>query len=71
MSSNPVGLSITDERLDTILAVQIAVARLGEKPIHFWWNSDIADVDGGADLLQRMVGAEMALVLLSQAVSSR
>gem|GEM_PF-5704322 len=59
MSLNPVGLSITDERLDTILAVQIAVARLGEKPIHFWWNSDIADVNGGADLLQRMVGAEM------------
>lgn len=38
--------SITDTHLDMILAVQIAVARLGEKPLRFWWNSDIADVDG-------------------------
>lgn len=59
MSSKPAGMSLTDERLDTILAVQIVVARLGEKPFRFWWNSDIADVDGGTDLLQRMVGAEM------------
>jgi len=51
--------SVADNDLDTILAVQIAVARLGEKPFRFWWNSDIADVDGGADLLGRMVGAEM------------
>lgn len=61
MSSTAAATPITDERLDTILAVQIAVARLGEKPFRFWWNSDIADADGGADLLQRMVGAEMCL----------
>jgi hypothetical protein len=46
--------------LDTILTLQIAVARLGEKPMRFWWNSDIADADGGADLLHRLVAAEMA-----------
>ncbi|MEX2443105.1 MAG: BREX-6 system BrxE protein [Alkalispirochaeta sp.] len=49
-----------ETHLDTILTLQIAVARLGEKPMRFWWNSDIADADGGADLLQRLVGVEMA-----------
>jgi hypothetical protein len=54
--------------LDTILTLQIAVARLGEKPMRFWWNSDIADADGGADLLHRLVGPEMAPLSIVEGV---
>lgn len=51
---------ISEEKLDSFLATQLAIARLGEKPIRFWWNSDIVDIDGGADLLYRLVGETMA-----------
>lgn len=57
-----------DSELDQILALQIAVARLGERPLRFWWNSDIADIDGGADLLVRLVGKESAPLSVIQAL---
>jgi hypothetical protein len=60
MVEDRVNMSPTESQLDQILALQIAVARLGEKPFRFWWNSDVADVDGGADLLTRLVGQTMS-----------
>lgn len=51
---------ISEDSLDSILALHIAVARLGERPFRFWWNSDIVDIDGGTDLLSRLVSPDMA-----------
>lgn len=59
---------MNDSDLDQILALQVAVARLGEKPFRFWWNSDIADIDGGADLLVRLVGKEIAPLTVIEAL---
>ncbi len=42
--------------LDSILLIQLTVARLGEKELLSWWNTDICYKLGGADFLKRLVG---------------
>lgn len=59
---------MNDSDLDQIVGLQVAVARLGEKTFRFWWNSDIADIDGGADLLVRLVGKEIAPLSVIEAL---
>ncbi|MEI8093584.1 MAG: BREX-6 system BrxE protein [Spirochaetales bacterium] len=46
--------------LDEILLLQLTVARLGEKELMNWWNTDIAYQHGGYDFLTRLVGAAFA-----------
>ncbi len=46
--------------LDEILLLQLTVARLGEKELMNWWNTDIAYQHGGSDFLTRLVGAAFA-----------
>lgn len=51
---------MTDDIIDEILALQLTAARLGERELKGWWNSDIAHHLGGADFLTRLVGPVMA-----------
>ena len=46
--------------IDQILYVQLIIARLGEKELHNWWNTDIAYEMGGSDFLKRLVGEKLA-----------
>lgn len=48
------------KNLDHILHLQLAVARLGERELEAWWNTDIAYKLGGAGFLERIAGPEMA-----------
>lgn len=48
------------KELDGILALQLTIARLGEKELCAWWNVDLAYKLGGADFLRRLAGATMA-----------
>jgi hypothetical protein len=54
--------------LDAILLLQLTVARLGEKELMNWWNTDIVYKLGGADFLQRLVGPRMAPLSAGEAV---
>jgi len=46
--------------LDAILALQMVVARLGERELCNWWNVDLAYKLGGADFLGRLTDPVMA-----------
>lgn len=48
------------EKIDQLLLLQLAVARLGERELQGWWNTDIAYKLGGAGFLERIAGPEMA-----------
>lgn len=50
---------LTEDALDTILALQIAVAWAGEgrcdPPRLGWWETDLVDAEGGGDFLARLL----------------
>jgi hypothetical protein len=46
--------------MDKILHTQLIIARLGEKELMNWWNTDIAYEMGGADFLKRLLGETLA-----------
>lgn len=46
--------------IDKILYTQLIIARMGEKELMNWWNTDIAHEMGGADFLGRLLGKTMA-----------
>ena len=46
--------------LEPLMLLQLTVARLGEKELLGWWNTDIAYKLGGADFLNRLVGTKLA-----------
>lgn len=46
--------------IDKILHTQLIIARMGEKELMNWWNTDIAYEMGGADFLKRLVGETLA-----------
>jgi hypothetical protein len=48
------------QNIDTILHCQLTVARMGEKELMNWWNTDIAYEVGGATFLQDLLGETMA-----------
>jgi len=56
------------EKLDQILFLQLVVARLGEKELLSWWNTDIAFKFGGADFLARLVGKESAPLAAAEGI---
>jgi len=51
---------MTNNEIDTILYIQLVIARLGEKELMNWWNTDIAYEMGGGDFLERLLGKTMA-----------
>ena len=46
--------------IDKILYNQLIIARMGEKELMNWWNTDIGHEMGGADFLERLLGKVMA-----------
>jgi hypothetical protein len=46
--------------IDKILYTQLIIARMGEKELMNWWNTDIAFNLGGADFLKRLLGDTLA-----------
>ncbi|MBF0258411.1 MAG: BREX-6 system BrxE protein [Desulfamplus sp.] len=46
--------------IDKILYTQLIIARMGEKELMNWWNTDIAYEMGGADFLKRLLGDTLA-----------
>jgi len=46
--------------IDQILLYQLTVARLGEKELNNWWNTDMTYEVGGATFLQDLLGKTMA-----------
>ena len=54
--------------LDSLLLLQLTVARLGEKELLGWWNTDIVYKLGGADFLNRLVGSTFAPLAAGEAV---
>ncbi len=45
---------------DKILYTQLIIARMGEKELMNWWNTDIAFEGGGGDFLERLLGDTLA-----------
>jgi hypothetical protein len=56
--------------IDQILYTQLIIARLGEKELKNWWNTDIAYETGGADFLKRLVGEKLAPLSAAEAILS-
>jgi len=54
--------------LDKILHTQLIIARLGEKELMNWWNTDIAFNLGGADFLKRLVGNTLAPLAAAEGI---
>ncbi len=46
--------------LDKIFYTQLVIARLGEKELMNWWNTDVAYKLGGAAFLRRLLGKTIA-----------
>lgn len=44
------------DHFDEILRIQLILARLGERELLSWWNTDIAYKLGGSDFIQRLHG---------------
>ncbi len=54
--------------LDKIFHIQLIIARLGEKELMNWWNTDAAYKLGGAAFLQRLLGKTIAPLAAGEAV---
>jgi hypothetical protein len=54
--------------IDKILQVQLIIARMGEKELMNWWNTDIAHEMGGADFLKRLLGEILAPLSAGEAI---
>jgi len=54
--------------LDKIIYIQLVIARLGEKELMNWWNTDIAYELGGAAFLQRLLGNTIAPLAAGEAI---
>jgi hypothetical protein len=60
VNSDPLAVSLDDAALDEILAWQLLVAWAGERPQGGdprlgWWDTDLTDMAGGGDFLQRLL----------------
>ena len=53
---------------DEVLLILLTVARLGEKELMHWWNTDIAYKLGGADFLIRLVGPKTASLAAGEGI---
>jgi len=54
--------------IDKILYTQLIIARMGEKELMNWWNTDIAFEMGGADFLKRLLGDKIAPVAAGEGI---
>ncbi len=54
--------------LDKIFYTQLVIARLGEKELMNWWNTDVAYKLGGAAFLQRLLGKTIAPLAAGEAI---
>ncbi|MBF0231921.1 MAG: BREX-6 system BrxE protein [Desulfamplus sp.] len=54
--------------IDKILYTQLIIARMGEKELMNWWNTDIAYEMGGADFLKRLIGDTLAPLAAGEAI---
>jgi len=55
-------------RYRKILYLQLVIARLGEKELMNWWNTDIVYEIGGADFLKRLLGDTIAPISAAEGV---
>ncbi len=54
--------------LDKIFYTQLVIARLGEKELMNWWNTDVAYKLGGAAFLWRLLGKTIAPLAVGEAL---
>jgi hypothetical protein len=54
--------------IEKIFYIQLVIARLGEKEIMNWWNTDVAYELGGAAFLQRLLGKTIAPLAAGEAI---
>lgn len=54
--------------IDKILYTQLIIARMGEKELMNWWNTDIAHEMGGGDFLKRLLGGTLAPLSAGEAI---
>ena len=54
--------------LDKIFYTQLVIARLGEKELMNWWNTDVTYKLGGAAFLQRLLGKTIAPLAAGEAL---
>ena len=54
--------------IDKILYIQLIIARMGEKELMNWWNTDIAYEMGGADFLKRLLGDTLAPISAGEGI---
>ncbi len=54
--------------LDKIFYTQLVIARLGEKELMNWWNTDVTYKLGGAAFLQRLLGKTIAPLAAGEAI---
>jgi len=60
LGKNKTGIEMRASDIDKILHTQLVIARMGEKELMNWWNTDIAFNLGGADFLKRLLGDTLA-----------
>ncbi len=53
---------------DKILYIQLIIARMGEKELRNWWNTDMAYEGGGGDFLQRLLGDTLAPLAAAEGI---
>ncbi|MCP4695158.1 MAG: BREX-6 system BrxE protein [Desulfobacterales bacterium] len=63
------GKKIAEGDLDVILALQIQIARAGERERLSWWRVDATDIDGGGDFFTRLVGSASGLCAVEAAMA--
>ena len=59
---------MNSQELDVILYNQLIVARLGEKELMNWWNTDISYELGGFAFLKDLLGETMAPLAAAEAI---
>jgi len=59
---------MTRSNTDKILYLQLIIARMGEKELMNWWNTDIAYEMGGADFLKRLLGETLAPLAAAEGI---
>jgi len=59
---------VQQDDLDKIFYTQLVIARLGEKELMNWWNTDVAYKLGGAVFLRRLLGKTIAPLAAGEAI---
>jgi len=54
--------------IDKIISTQLIIARMGEKELMNWWNTDIAYEGAGGDFLKRLLGGVIAPLAAAEGI---